>query len=79
MKLSSAHQVVGSHVVQRANVGVVELCDGPRLALKRSENCSLDTFTATKREARVLRLPHLAHSARADPREQLIRTEVLAG
>ena len=74
------HQVVGADVVERADVGVIQGSDraGFRLeALAEAFRRNFDGDIAAK--ARVVGAIHLAHPARADGREDLVRAEFVAG
>src|SRR5262249_17395927 len=75
-------QVVVADVVERADVRMIELRDGLRLALEAHFELrvlrelggkDLDGHAAT--EPRVAPFPHLAHSSRADARDDFIGTE----
>src|SRR5437868_14117413 len=73
-------QVVGSNVVERADVGMIQGRDGAGFALKTLTKLSLgnlDGHDAIK--ARVTSLVDVAHSARTDRSENLVRPEFVAG
>ena len=74
-------QVIGTNIVQRTDVGMIQRANGASFALESlAELRGLETLIATSRPTRVIaRLPHLAHSARADGREDFVGTEFFAG
>ena len=47
------HQVIGAHVIERADVGVVQGSDGARFAFEPSVKRSADVLMATSRNTRV--------------------------
>src|SRR5438270_45417 len=71
------HQVVGADVEQMTDVGVIERGDGPGFraeALRKLRAGAL--YGDLPVHAQVARPKHLAHSARANWREDLVRTEL---
>jgi len=74
------HQVIRPDIVQRADMRMVQRRDRPRFpleALGEFYRGDLDRDGAIK--PRITRLVHLTHAARADGREDFIRTETCAG
>ena len=73
-------QVVGTDVVERIDMGVIQRRDGPRFApkaLAELRGGDLDGDDAA--EPGVARLPHLPHAAGAEGREDLVGAEAGAG
>ena len=73
-------EVIGSDVVDLANVWVVDRGDGARLALKPAHIVSdqpLDRDRAI--QASIVRLVDLAHTSRADHRLDFVRAKPRAG
>jgi hypothetical protein len=73
------HQEVRPHVVERADVGMVQRSDGMRLALEALAEAVvafLDGDGAV--QARVARLPDFAHAAFAQRPKDLVGTQLIA-
>ena len=73
-------QIIGTNVVERADVGMVQRGDGLGFLLKASAETnqrSLDGDVAI--QPRVTGTPHLTHTAPADGREYFVRSELVAG
>jgi hypothetical protein len=74
------HQVVGSHVVQRADVGMVQRRDGsgfPLEAFSEMLGGDFDRYVAV--EARVGGAVHLSHPALAKMADDLVGPQFVAG
>ena len=79
------HAILMPHIVQRANVGMVQRRDGARLAIEAllgfrifrqmaGQNFNRDNTV----EARIFRAVHLSHAARAQRRLNFVRTKLRA-
>jgi len=74
------HQVIGTDVVERADIGMVQRGHRSGLSLEAvGESFVRDFDGDVAVEARIARAIHLAHAARADGREDLVRTQVSSG
>ena len=63
---SSVHQVVGSDVIERADIGMAELRNGARLAREAlAESLVADFYGDVPAQAPVACLIHAAHAAHA--------------
>ena len=74
------HQVVGTNIVQRTDVRMIQRANGfsftlESLAELRGGNLDRDITT----DAGIARFPHLSHSTLADGREDFVRAEFVAG
>src|ERR1700694_5697668 len=82
----ASHTVALLQTVDRGNVRMIQRCEHPRFALKTGqpfriiyEVCRKDFDRYVAPERSVVRLIHLAHSSRADLRENFVRSETCAG
>ena len=74
------HQVVGSDIIELADVGMVQGRDGAGFVFEALGEALLGDFDGDSAvEARVASLPHLAHPALAEGREKLVGAEFVAG
>ena len=73
-------EVVGANVVEVADIGVVQCGDGACLAAEALAERFFGNFDCdVAPQPRVARPVHLAHSAGANEREDLVRAEPRAG
>src|SRR5450432_4796743 len=74
------HQVIGADIVNLADVGMVQRGDGAGLAFEAVGEGGLRKLDGDRAvETRVAGLPHLAHAARAEGREQFVGSELFTG
>ena len=70
------HEVVGSDVVKRADVGMIQRCDGPRFSLEPVIEKLIRGFDGNvAREPGVTGFEHFTHAARANASDRHIRAE----
>ena len=73
------HQVVGTDVVERADIGMIQRRDGARLALEPlGELLARNLDRDRPAQPRVVRLVDLAHAAGANQRGYFVGTETLS-
>ena len=74
------HQVIRPDIVQRDKFGMIQRRHGASFALESFAELGLGNLDRDDAiQARVARLPHLAHATRADRRKNLVRAEFVAG
>lgn len=67
------YQVIGTHIVQRTDTPVIQCSDSTRFAFETFAEFGLGDFQSDDTaQSRIARFIHLAHSSRAEGREDFI-------